>query len=275
MRVKRPKPKDVMKLPDELFVQPQLLDQLANTQDRGAVYFGECVYPPWKRQRKSAKDEKKFKSQAGKLSVSAKHVKGSDVVKAPKKPFTLEEEKIILEERRKGRTWDLIARMLSGRTAAKVKKHYNLLVKNRVEPPKVVPVVARASKQVTPQVIPPPAAYGAAAATVVPLTKEEQETKLYNKIVVVPDKFDQKKRPQLFFVLNFNEVVLKCHLIPLREVGVFKGDGKTKWMLVPEGQGEELEDVPAGKCTIISSEAVNKVPDADKEAWHILDRRYE
>ena len=50
--------------------------------------------------------------------------------------------------------------------------------------------------------------------------------------------------------------------------------GRTKWKLVPEGQGEELESVPAVDCTIVKSEATNKVSDADKEAWQVFDHRY-
>ncbi len=40
MRVKRQKAKD-MALPNELFVQPQLLEQLSQSQDKGLIYYGE------------------------------------------------------------------------------------------------------------------------------------------------------------------------------------------------------------------------------------------
>ena len=267
MRVKRTRAKEPP-LPDELFVQPQLLEQLANSQDRGLIYYGESVYPPWKRQRKSAKDERKFRSQSSKLSVQASHVK-PQVVKVPKRPFSPDEDKIIIAERRRGTTWDLISRMLSGRTAAKVKKHYHQNLKHRAID-RAKGLAGRSSKihHLDPH-----------TGGVIPLTSEDREKKLYNKIVIVPGKMDKKQRPQLFFVLNYNELVAKCHLVPLMEYGVFRSDspreGKTKWKLVPEGQGEELEGVPASDCTIVRSEATNKVSDADREAWQIFDPRYE
>ena len=100
----------------------------------------------------------------------------------------------------------------------------------------------------------------------------------YNKIVIIPTKLDAKKRPQLFFVLHFNPLAQRCHLVPLMEDGTFRREGprsgRTKWKLVPEGQGEELESVPAVDCTIVKSEATNKVSDADKEAWQVFDHRY-
>lgn len=39
--MKRPKVKE-MELPNELFVQPQLLEQLSTQQDKGMVYYGKA-----------------------------------------------------------------------------------------------------------------------------------------------------------------------------------------------------------------------------------------
>ena len=270
MRVKPAKPKDPMTLPDELFVQPQLLDNLAQQQDRGGMYFGECVYPPWKRQRKSLKAEKKFRHGGKITSLTASHVK-MQASKLPKTPFTPEEDKVIVAERRRGTTWELISRLLPGRTAAIVKKHYH----QNLKPPRQTPGVPQQPSALTGGPQKQQAAEGGA---LVPLTREEQEKKLYNKIVIIPTKLDAKKRPQLFFVLHFNPLAQRCHLVPLMEDGTFRREGprsgRTKWKLVPEGQGEELESVPAVDCTIVKSEAANKVSDADKEAWQVFDHRY-
>ena len=144
MRVKAAKPKDPMTLPDELFVQPQLLDNLAQQQDRGGMYFGECVYPPWKRQRKSLKAEKKFRHGGKITSLTASHVK-MQASKLPKTPFTPEEEKVIVAERRRGTTWELISRLLPGRTAAIVKKHYH----QNLKPPRQTPGVPQQPSALT------------------------------------------------------------------------------------------------------------------------------
>jgi len=287
MRLKRQKPKDVV-LPDELFVQPQILDQLAKNQDLGFFFYGESVYPPWKRQRKSTRQEKKFRNQGSKLSVSAHSVKAKHLPAHSKAPFTEDENRFIVTERAKGTTWEMLGRLLKGRNHWQVKKHYHQNLKNRPAAGKAGrPTSVQSNKSA--QLAEPAGASSlrntqsgalprGLSQVVIPLTKEDRENKLYNKIVSIPNKFDDKQRPQLYFVLNFNEVESKCHLVPLMEGGTFKRsdrlDGKTKWKLVPEGEAEELENVAAKDCTIIKSQATNKVSDADKEAWQIFDPLY-
>ena len=46
--------------------------------------------------------------------------------------------------------------------------------------------------------------------------------------------------------------------------------GRPQWKLLPEGQGLEV-DVSADRCRIVKCITVNRVSDADKEAWDILE----
>lgn len=296
MRVKKQKVQGV-KLPNELFVQPMLLDQLASNQDAGLIYYGECIYPPWRRQRKSSTQKKyasppKFAASDSNIQVLPSRASTQRVVTKTFRPYTAKENEIIIREKEKnGTTWNDLALLLPGRTSWQIKKHYHAKLKNRPNGPGLRNKDAAATSAIpnsgdkttskpnktaetTTQVVPPK------TIDLVPVTKEDLEHKLYNKIVTVPSRLDaSKKRRQLYFVLNYNEVEGKCHLVPLMENGVFTSDddkkGKKRWKLVPEGEGEELVNIPANTCTIIKSVATNKVQDADQEAWQILDVQYQ
>jgi hypothetical protein len=300
MRVKREKSsRGEVDLPEELFVQPQLLETLARNQDSGLVYYGECVYPPWKRQRKSGSHTNKKLLAAGSLKSSASASSGKQANKyrvettSKKKPFTDQENMFIVAERNRGTTWEKIASMMLDRTASQVKKHFhaNLKPKRKYNKQKVKESHSTISKNkqttqpqaTTAAVQRSQAPVGTSTGQLLPnqppvmvqVTQAELENKMYNKILSVPKKMDKSgKRPQLYFVLNFNELEDKCHLVPLMEDGKFVS-GKKKYKLVPEGEGEELEGVQATTCTVVKSVATNKVQDADQEAWAILDDMYD
>ena len=234
-----------------------------------------------------------------KLSVSSAQIRKPVVMKnRVQKPeyrpktvkrgnFSEAENKTILREKQKGTTWEGIARLLGDRMKDQVKKHYHNILKHRL--PESNPAVSNIrnsaknnkveANQVSTVALPPGTTSSQQAipqAThLVPVTPEDLETKLYNKVVYLPNKLDAKQRPHLYFVLEFNELESKCHLVPLMEDGPDKmKPEKMKWKLIPEGEAEELTDVPASNCTIIKSTARNKVQDADKEAWIIEDPRY-
>ena len=83
--------------------------------------------------------------------------------------------------------------------------------------------------------------------------KKKGETKLgyknlFNKVVKL-NKEGQREAGtefQYYFVLTYIPDLFWCHLAPLRKAGVFgpnrkKVEGRTKWMLVDEGEGKELD----------------------------------
>ena len=139
-------------VPDEMFVDPRMLKVLADKQDQGLAFYGECVYPPWKRQRKTAGGAKAL-SRLQLAQLSSQYVspmmppdtRKSTKPKATGKkerresnkgPFTQEENAIILLEKEKGSSWEKIANSLICRTAWIVKKHYNNNLLPQTQQPK-------------------------------------------------------------------------------------------------------------------------------------------
>ena len=117
----------------------------------------------------------------------------------------------------------------------------------------------------------PPAAFGPAT---VKISRQEMKSGLYNKVVFVHDRFDERGRPKLYFVLLYNQETKLVTLVEMVQDGHFgprsARKGRPRWKLTPEGLGEELQDFPASQCVAVPSEAVNKLSDADKESWEIL-----
>ena len=112
--------------------------------------------------------------------------------------------------------------------------------------------------------------------------KKKGETKLgyknlFNKVVKL-NKEGQREAGtefQYYFVLTYIPDLFWCHLAPLRKAGVFgpnrkKVEGRTKWMLVDEGEGKEL-DITGAVCQVIKARVMKGCADADKEEWDIID----
>ena len=261
------------------------------------------MYPPWKRQRKSGIQKKLTPGslKASTSQTSAKQLSKYRVETTRRKPFTDQENMFIIAERNRGTTWEKIASMMLDRTPSQVKKYYHahLKPKRKYNKQQVKEkgtsgkTTAKMTTAQTSAAARPQAGAGVAAGpgpvtgaaqqqqllhhppVMVAVPPADLENKLYNKIVSVPKKMDKSgNRPQLYFVLNFNEIEDKCHLVPLMEDGTFIS-GKKRYKLVPEGEGEELEGVDAKTCTVVKSVATNKVQDADQEAWLILDAQYD
>ncbi len=113
-------------------------------------------------------------------------------------------------------------------------------------------------------------------------SKKKKKTKLgykdlFNKVVKL-NKQGQREAGaefQYYYVLTYIPDLFWCHLAPLRAVGVFgphrkKVEGRTKWMLVHEGEGKEL-DITGAVCEVVKSRVMKGCDDADKEEWDIMD----
>ncbi len=111
---------------------------------------------------------------------------------------------------------------------------------------------------------------------------KREETKLgyknlFNKVVKL-NKEGQREAGnefQYYFVLTYIPDLFWCHLAPLQSVGVFgpnrkKVEGRTKWKLVDEGEGKEL-DITGAVCKVVKSRVIKGCADADKEEWDIID----
>jgi hypothetical protein len=77
------------------------------------------------------------------------------------------------------------------------------------------------------------------------------------------------------YVLTYIPDLKWCHLGPLYNYGTFgpekpKSEGRTRWRLVDEKLGKEL-DISASFCIPVKSKALKRTQDADKEEWDILD----
>ena len=85
--------------------------------------------------------------------------------------------------------------------------------------------------------------------------------KLFDQVVVISGLSDSPLvRHTYFFVLTYIPDLQWCHVAPLQRGGHFRADlhgaehaGKQKWVLVPEGNGEEY-DVSASRCTVSTRE---------------------
>jgi hypothetical protein len=99
--------------------------------------------------------------------------------------------------------------------------------------------------------------------------------RLYNKVVAI-----EGGPPGYYFVLHYIPDMQWCHLAEMSQFGLFPKTYKNgkphafadrpQWKLLPEGQGAEL-DVSADRCRVVKCVTVNRVSDADKEAWDILE----
>lgn len=97
--------------------------------------------------------------------------------------------------------------------------------------------------------------------------KTKKIVPLFNKVVTI----EGHSQDKLFYVLTYLPDLQWCHCVPLEQRGVFdqsKGDyaGKPKLMLMPEGEGHEV-DCSAAVCTPIKVKLLKKSDDADKEEW--------
>ena len=108
---------------------------------------------------------------------------------------------------------------------------------------------------------------------VLALRPENDTTTLFNKVVEL---IGDRDGIEFYYVLTYLPDLQWCHLSPMRRNGQFgaeKGShvGRTRWMLVPEGKGKEL-DVSAARCVVRRAMEMRKTANADKEEWDILDK---
>lgn len=99
---------------------------------------------------------------------------------------------------------------------------------------------------------------------------------LFNKVVrLKPGAMTEGIDFKYWYVLTFIPDLNWCHLAPMREAGTFGDDkgnsqGRTKWMLVDEKLGMEV-DISGSFCIPIKAKSMRKTNDADKEEWDIID----
>lgn len=98
---------------------------------------------------------------------------------------------------------------------------------------------------------------------------------LFNKVVKLTKEGKRLAGDEYeyYYVLTYIPDLFWCHLAPMRKAGVFtnkKYSGRTKWMLVDESEGKEI-DITASACTVVKSTCTKKCDDADKEEWNIVD----
>jgi hypothetical protein len=112
-----------------------------------------------------------------------------------------------------------------------------------------------------------------------PLLKKQRPgfVNLFNKIVKLTEEGKRQAGDefQYYYVLTYIPDLFWCHLAPLRKAGVFgpnrkKSEGRTKWMLVDEGEGKEL-DITGAVCQVVKSRTIRGCADADTEEWDIID----
>ena len=108
------------------------------------------------------------------------------------------------------------------------------------------------------------------------IPNRELASGLYNKVVHLEGgRLDEKGRPQLYFVLVYDADRERANLVEMYQRGFFGAKSsrahKPRFSLMPEGEGEELLDVEASRCTIVRSEAAYKLASADKEAWELME----
>lgn len=99
---------------------------------------------------------------------------------------------------------------------------------------------------------------------------------LFNKVVKLTKEGQRQAGDEFhyYYVLTYIPDLYWCHLAPMRKAGIFgsnkKSAGKTKWMLVDEGEGKEL-DITGAICQVVKSRCTRGCADADKEEWDIID----
>lgn len=98
---------------------------------------------------------------------------------------------------------------------------------------------------------------------------------LFNKVVTVKAEAlrGSHKEFKYFYVLTFIPDLMWCHLVPMRQVGIWGSDkpkceGRPIWMLVDESEGKEL-DISASFCHPVKSRGMKRTADADEEQWDI------
>lgn len=111
-----------------------------------------------------------------------------------------------------------------------------------------------------------------------PLKKQRSGfVNLFNKVVKLTEEGKRQAGNEFeyYYVLTYIPDLFWCHLAPLRKAGIFgpnrkKSEGRTKWMLVDEGEGKEL-DITGAVCQVVKSRSTRGCADADKEEWDIID----
>ena len=114
-----------------------------------------------------------------------------------------------------------------------------------------------------------------------PPSQSKKSPNLYNKVVKLTE--DGRREAgaefQYYYVLTYIPDLFWCHLAPMRRKGIFgdrwqKVKGRTRWVLVGEGEGKEL-DISAAVCEVVKSRCMKRCDDADQEEWDINDKEYE
>ena len=122
------------------------------------------------------------------------------------------------------------------------------------------------------------AATAPAAAPYIPYSENDPMIKgsLYNKVVrLQPGAMTEGSEYTYWYVLTFIPDLQWCHLAPMIQDGTFgmdkpKAFGKTKWRLLDESFGHEV-DISSKYCIAVKSRSMKKTLDADKEEWDIID----
>lgn len=106
-------------------------------------------------------------------------------------------------------------------------------------------------------------------------------TNFVNKVVRLNEEGQREAGTefQYYYVLTYIPDLFWCHLVPMRKKGIFgtkwpKVKGRTKWVLVGEDEGKEI-DISANACEIIRSRCMKRCNDADNEEWDINDPEFE
>lgn len=99
---------------------------------------------------------------------------------------------------------------------------------------------------------------------------------LYNKVVrLKPGAMTEGSDYTYWYVLTYIPDLQWCHLAPMIQDGTFgmdkpKAFGKTKWRLLDENYGHEV-DISSKYCIPVRSRSMKKTLDADKEEWDVID----
>jgi hypothetical protein len=107
--------------------------------------------------------------------------------------------------------------------------------------------------------------------------KVKKEKHLFNKVVRLTEEGQREagSEYEYYYVLTYIPDLFWCHLAPMKQKGTFgvklpKVQGRTKWVLVGEEEGKEL-DISAAVCEVVRSRCMKRCADADKEEWDISD----
>jgi len=108
-----------------------------------------------------------------------------------------------------------------------------------------------------------------------PCSKGSGYKNLFNKVVKLNSEGLRQVGTEFeyYYVLTYIPDLFWCHLAPMRRAGIHtskRAAGRTKWMLVDESEGKEL-DITGGVCVALKSRSMKGCEDADKEEWDIID----